>query len=332
MTKQIKTARVFTIGFIGEAEVNEGAGDCLTLGVGTFGETVAVIEQHNSSTLNMLRNEMDANPLGYVNVITLTGENVTDKESVDAVWQQAGRQVDTVLRGLFSVRYLDAEETQVTVRTTKRAQMFVEKQPRYEYGPNRTFHCLSCRNDDDRRLVTSVPASSYARTVEIADMEEVKVNGRTMTIAPCPDCDSVMTRMGGINIRHENHGGLSERRLFFEPPEQAYCFSCRQNVKMIWIKAVRKSDEQPRPSYRGNCFRCLGMVGTPWHRTKMVPIKAATMEKLLENARDGEDALYEKRMAEAEKRHKRERRKNEINEARRMNDAMAALRLRYQVA
>ena len=163
-------------------------------------------------------------------------------------------------------------------------------------------------------------------------MEEVKVNGRTMTIASCPECNSLMTRMGSINTRRENQGGLSERRLFFEPPEQAYCLSCRQNVRMVWIKAVRKSDEQPRPSYRGNCFRCLGMVGTPWHRTKMVPIKAATLEKLVENAKDGEDALYEMRMAEAEKRHARERRENEIEEARRMRNAMAALKLRYKVA
>ena len=114
MKKQVKTARVFTIGFIGEAEVNEGSGDCLTLGVGTFGETVAIIEQHNSPTLNMLRNEMESNPLGYVNVITLTGESITDKESIEAVWRMAGRQVDIVLRGIFSVRYLDADETQVT--------------------------------------------------------------------------------------------------------------------------------------------------------------------------------------------------------------------------
>ena len=270
----------------------------------------------------MLRNEMDANPLGYVNVTMLTGEGVTDKESVYAVWRQAGRQVDTVVRGIFSVRYLDTDETQISVRTTRHGRMIVERQPRYEYVPNRTFHCLSCRNDE----------SSHAKTVELTDMEEVKVNGRTMTIAPCPDCDSVMTRLGGTSTRRENHGGLSERRLFFEPPEQATCLSCRQSVKMIWIKAIRKSDEQPRPSYRGNCFRCLGMVGTPWQRTKMVPIKTATLEKLLENAKDGEDALYEKRMAEAEKRHKRERRQNEINEARRMRDAMSAFKLRFKVA
>ena len=285
MKKQVKTARVFTIGFIGEAEVNEGSGDCLTLGVGTLGETVAIIEQHNSPTLNMLRNEMDGNPLGYVNVITLTGESITDKESIEAVWRMAGRQVDIVLRGIFSVRYLDADETKVSIKTTRRGQMFIDKQERYEYVPNTTFHCLSCRNNDIMRLVTSVAETSYARTVELTDMEEVKVNGRTMTIAPCPECDSVMTRMGGINVRRENHGGLSERRLFFEPPEQAYCLSCRQNVRMVWIKAVRKSDEQPRPSYRGNCFRCLGMVGTPWHRTKMVPIKAATLEKLVRTRR-----------------------------------------------
>lgn len=322
MTNRIKTARVFTIGFIGEAEVNEGAGDCMALGVGTFGETVAVIEQHSSPVLNMLRNEMDANPYGYVNVVTLTGEKVTDKKSVDAVWQQAGRQVDIIVRGIFNVRYLDTEETQVTFNMSRRGNMTVKRQPRYEFVPNTTFHCLSCRNAGD----------DGSMSVDLTDMEEVKVNGKTMTIAPCPDCDSVMTRMGGIKARRENHGGLSERRLFFEPPEQTYCLSCKQNVKMIWIKAIRKSDEQPRPSYRGNCFRCLGMVGTPWPRTKTVPIKAATLEKLLENARDGEDALHEKRMAEAEKRQARERRENEINEARRMNDAMAAFKLRFKVA
>ena len=332
MKKRIRSARVFTIGFIGEAEVNEGAGDCLALGVGTFGETVAVIEQHNSAVLNMLRNEMDANPLGYVNVIMLTGENVTEKKSVDAVRQLAGRQVDTVLRGIFSVRYLDKDETQINVKTTKRGQIFIDKQERYESVPNRTFHCLSCRNADNHRLVTSVQGATYAKIVDLTDMEEVKVDGRTMTIAPCPDCDSVMTRTGGINTKRENHCGLSERRLFFEAPEQAYCLSCRQNVKMIWIKAIRKSDEQPRPSYRGNCFRCLGMVGTPWHRTKLVPIKATTLEKLVENAKHGEDTLYERRMVEAEKRHECKRRENEVNEARRMRDAMAAFKLRYKVA
>ena len=332
MKKQIRTARIFTIGFIGDAEVNEGAGDCLALGVGTFGETVAIIEQHSSPTLNMLRNEMESNPLGYVNVITLTGENITDKGSIEAVWQMAGRQVDTVLHGIFSVRYLDERETKISVRNTRRGQTIVDREPRYEHVPNRTFHCLSCRNDGKQRLVTSVPETKHAKTVGIADMEEVKVNGRTMTIAPCPDCDSVMTRMGGINARRENHGGLSDRRLFFEPPEQAYCFSCRQNVRMIWMKGVRKSDTQPRPSYRGNCFRCLGMVGTPWHRTSVVPIKAATLEKLLVDAREGEDALYERRMAEAERRHARKRRRNEIDAARRMREAMAELKLRYQVA
>ena len=39
MKKQIRSARVFTLGFIGEAEVNEGSGDCLALGVGNLGET-----------------------------------------------------------------------------------------------------------------------------------------------------------------------------------------------------------------------------------------------------------------------------------------------------
>ena len=295
MTKRIKTARVFTIGFIGDAEVIEGAGDCLALGVGTFGETIGIIERHNSPILNLLRNEMDANPLGYANIITLTGENVTDSKRVDAVWQQAGRQVDIVLQGIFSVSYLTEDETKVDARITRRGQLLIDRQPRYEHAPNNKFHCLCCGNDDGRR-------DGYARTVETAEMEEVRVNGRLMTIAPCPECDSVMTRIGGINAKRENHGGLSERRLFYEPPEHEYCLNFKQNVKMIWVKSVRKSDDQPRPSYRGNCFRCLGMVGTPWHRTKMVPIKTATLEKLLENARDGEDALYAKRMAEARER------------------------------
>ena len=292
MKKRIRSARIFTLGFIGEVEVNEGSGDCLALGVGSYGDTVAVVARFDSPTLSLLRNEMERNPLGFVSVTTLTGQAITDREELTDVVALAGRQVDMALRGIYAVKFLDGDENKVDVRIGRRGRLIVNKEPRFERVVLRDFYCVSCRNagDEDCR-----------RAVAAEDMEEVEVGGRTMTIAGCPNCDSIMTRAGGVEVRRERHRGLAERKLVFEPPAQAYCFSCRRQVSMIWVKAVRHSDSQPRPSYRGNCVRCLAMVGTPWQRTGLVAVKAKTLEKLVEGAKKAEDALYERRMALAAK-------------------------------
>ena len=323
MKKQIRSARVFTLGFIGEAEVNEGSGNCLALGVGSYGDTVAVVAPADSPALELLREEMERSPMGFVSVIMLTGQAITDRKELADVTALAGRQVDVALRGIFAVSFHDGDENRVDVRTGRRGRLSVSKEPRFEQVVLRDFHCVSCRNagDEDCR-----------RTVAAGGMEEVDVSGRTMTIAGCPKCDAIMTRTGGIEVRREMHRGPGERRLVFEPPSHAYCFSCRRKVSMIWMKAVRHSDSQPRPSYRGNCASCLAMVGTPWQRTKLVPIKAKTLEKLVEGAKDAEDAVCERRIAAADKYRREEAEMKARREAERLRDAMTQLRRQYKVA
>lgn len=323
MKKRIRSARIFTLGFIGEAEVKEGSGDCLALGVGSYGDTVAVVAPFDSPALDMLRDEMERNPTGYVSVISLTGQAITDKEELSGIAALAGRQVDVALRGIYAVKFIDCEENKVDVRTGRRGRLFTMNEPRFEQVVVQDFHCVSCRNAGDENC---------HRTVGTEDMEEVKIGGRTMTIAGCPKCDAIMTRAGGIEVRRERHRGLAERKLVFEPPAHAYCFSCRREVVMIWMKAVRHSDSQPRPSYRGNCIRCLAMVGTPWQRTRLVAVKAKTLEKLVEGARRAEDALYERRMAEAQKRHRQDAELKARLEKQRYQDAMTQLRRQYKVA
>lgn len=323
MKDRIRSVRIFTLGFIGEAEVNEGSGDCLALGVGSYGDTVAVVAKYDSPALEMLRDEIERNRLGFVSVITLTGQAITDTEELAGIAALAGRQVDVALRGIYAVRFIDGDENKVDVRTGRRGKLFTRKEPRFEQVVLRDFHCVSCRNAGH---------ADCRRTVAAEDMEEVEIGDRTMTIAGCPKCDAIMTRAGGINIRRERHRGLAERKLFFEPPEHAYCFSCRREVSMIWMKAVRHSDSQPRPSYRGNCIRCLAMVGTPWQRTRLVAVKAKTLEKLVEGARRAEDALYERRMEEARKRHRQDTELKARLEERRYQDAMTQLRQQYKVA
>ena len=323
MKKQIRSARIFTLGFIGEAEVSESNGDCLALGVGSYGDTVAVVAKFDSPALNMLRDEMERNPLGFVSVIILTGQAITDTEELAGIAALAGRQVDVALRGIYAVKFLDDEENKVDVRTGRRGRLFTRKEPRFEQVVLQDFYCVNCRSTGDE---------DCRRTVAVEDMEEVEVGGRTMTIAGCPKCDAIMTRTGGMEVRRERHRGLAERKLVFEPPEHAYCFSCRREVSMIWLKAVRHSDSQPRPSYRGNCVRCLAMVGTPWQRTRLVAVKAKTLEKLVEGAKKAEDALYERRIAEARKRHREDTELKARLEKQRFQDAMAQLKQQYKVA
>ena len=323
MKNRIRSARIFTLGFIGEAEVNEGSDDCLALGVGSYGDTVAVVAKFDSPALDMLREEMERNSLGFVSVISLTGRAITDKEELSGIAALAGRQVDVALRGIYAVKFLDCDENKVDVRTGRRGRLFTRNEPRFEQAVLQDFHCVSCRNTGDENC---------RRTVAAGNMEEVKIGARTMTIAGCPECNAIMTRVGGIEVRRERHRGLAERKLVFEPPAHAYCFSCRREVTMIWLKAVRHSDSQPRPSYRGNCIRCLGMVGTPWQRTKLVPVKAKTLEKLVEGARQAEDALYAQRMTEAQKHHKQDTELKARLEKQRYQDAMAQLKQQYKVA
>ena len=290
--------------------------------MGSYGDTVAVVARFDSPALSLLRDEMERNPLGFVSVTTLTGQAITDREELVDIAALAGRQVDVALRGIYAVKFLDGDENKVDVRTGRRGRLIVNKEPRFEHVVLRDFYCVSCRNGgDDCRM-----------TVAAEDMEEVDVGGRTMTIAGCPKCDSIMTRAGGIEVRRERHRGLAERRLVFEPPAHAYCFSCKRQVSMIWVKAARYSDSQPRPSYRGNCVRCLAMVGTPWQRTRLVAVKAKTLEKLVEGARKAEDALYERRMAVAERRRKEDAEVEGRREAERFQDAMTQLRRQYKVA
>ena len=323
MKKQIRTARVFALGFIGEAEVIEGGGDCLALGIGSYGDTMAVVAQFDSPVLNMLRDEMERNPLRFVSVITLTGQAITDRKELADIAAIAGRQVDLALRDIYAVRFLDGDENKVDVRTNRRGQRFTRREARYEQVVLRDFYCVACRNTGD---------GDCRRTVDAADMGEVEIGGHAMTIASCPKCDCIMTRAGGIEVRRERHRGLAERKLFFEPPAHAYCFSCRRKVSMIWVKAVRYSDSQHRPSYRGNCARCLAMVGTPWQRTRLVAVKAKTLEKLVEGAKQAEEALYERRMAVAEERRREDEEAKVRREAERFQNAMTQLRRQYKVA
>ena len=300
MNKQIKTAKVFDLAYIGQAEVNEGSGDCLALGIGSYGDTIAVVEDYASQALSMLQMAMDDNPQGYVSIVTLTGEAIQERAEIDRLSAMAGRHIDLAIKGIYSVRFLDADENRVNVKNSRRGDTQVSSEPRFRLEVSTDFYCISCRNTGKQDCRRKINASA---------MDEILMDGRTMTIADCPECGNIMTRAGSMKIRRETHGGLSERKLVFEAPETAHCFSCKQQNRMIWARSVRKSDDQPRPSYRGNCVRCLGMVGRPWTHTKMVPVKRQTLEKLVNTAKEAEDALYQRRMAEAQ------RRRSELSES-----------------
>ena len=178
MKKQIRTARVFALGFIGEAEVIEGGGDCLALGIGSYGDTMAVVAQFDSPVLNMLRDEMERNPLRFVSVITLTGQAITDRKELADIAAIAGRQVDLALRDIYAVRFLDGDENKVDVRTNRRGQRFTRREARYEQVVLRDFYCVACRNTGD---------GDCRRTVDAADMGEVEIGGHAMTIRQLPE-------------------------------------------------------------------------------------------------------------------------------------------------
>ena len=61
-------------------------------------------------------------------------------------------------------------------------------------------------------------------------------------------------------------------------------------------------------------------------------MKAKTLEKLVEGAKQAEDALYERRMTVADRRRKEEADVNARREQRRFQDAMTQLRRQYKVA
>lgn len=156
-------------------------------------------------------------------------------------------------------------------------------------------------------------------------MSEITQNGRLMTLADCDVCGGLMTRVGGIQARREMHVGLAERPLYYEQPETAYCFSCERDVGMIWVKSVKNSDNQPRPHYRGCCVRCLAFIGTSWKRTKLVPIKRKTLDKMRASIDAAQARLLDARTAEAERRAEVE----SLAEAERVKQGLAALQFRF---
>ena len=261
--RRIVSARVFDLACITEQPFTPNGDDCLLLGVNTFGGTVAVVAKRNSPALLSLREEMERSDRGIVSVISL--------------------------RGIHSVFYYDSEQNKVSVRVSKQGNKRVSVEPRHEVVVSDRFYCVSCRNAGRRNC---------RRQVEQGLMEEVTVNGRLMTFADCPECGKLMCRTGGIRVRRERHAGLSERRLFYELPVGAYCFSCRSEVKILWGVSMRRSDRQPRPYHRGSCISCLEFVGAPWTRTKLVPIKTKTLEKLRSAVEAAQDNLQEKRYTE----------------------------------
>ena len=313
---RVATAKVFDICHITENEFTEGEDDCILVGINTVGGTIAVVADKASPVLPVLRDEMDRNPRGIVSVIMLRGEIVSDGPTMDRLAAQTGRNVEFALRGIISAYYLDGDDNKISVRVSRRGRRIVNTEPRFVNEANTAFFCLNCHNNGE---------TDCRRVVEPDAMDEVKVNGRVMTMADCSVCGILMTRTGGAKALREKHGGISERTLFYEPPETAYCFSCRRNVKMIWIKPVRFTAEQPRPSYRANCFRCLGIVGSPWTRTKLVPVKQKTLEKLRSTVDAAQEALAAERGEAAEKRHAEYAKM----EAVRIQDGLARLQYRF---
>ena len=283
------SARVFDLACITEQPFTPNGDDCLALGVNTFGGTVAVVAKRNDPALLELRAEMERNPRGIVSIISLRGAAITDRRALDEIAEQTGRQPEIALRGIHGVFYYDNEQNKVTVRVSKRGNRRTSVEPRYETAVSDRFYCVGCRNAGKQ---------DCHRQVKPELMEEVTVNGRLMTFADCLECGGLMSRTGGIRVERELHGGLSERRLFFEPPEGAYCFSCRSEVKMLWVKSVRYTDSQPRPSHRASCISCLEFVGAPWTRTKLVPIKTKTLDKLRETVASAQAVLLEERLDE----------------------------------
>ena len=287
--RRIVSARVFDLACITEQPFTPNGDDCLLLGVNTFGGAVAVVAKHDSPALLHLREEMERSERGIVSVISLRGFAVTERSALDEIAEQSGRQPEIALRGIHSVFYYDSEQNRVTVRVSKQGNKRVSVEPRREVVVYDRFYCVSCRNAGRR---------DCHRQVEQGLMEEVTVNGRLMTFADCPKCGKLMCRTGGIRVRRERHAGLSERRLFYELPEGAYCFSCRGEVKILWGVSARRSDSQPCPHHRGSCISCLEFVGAPWTRTKLVPIKNKTLEKLRSAVETAQQKLQEERYAE----------------------------------
>ena len=287
--RRIASARVFDLACVTEQPFTPNGDDRLLLGVNTFGGAVAVVASRNSPALLNLREEMERNPRGIVSVISLRGFAITERSALDEIAEQSGRQPELALRGIHSVLYYDSEQNKVSVRVSKQGSKRVSVEPRHEVVVSDRFYCVSCRN---------AGRPDCRRQVEQGLMEEVTVNGRLMTFADCPECGKMMCRTGGIRVRRERHAGLSERRLFYELPEGAYCFSCSSEVKILWGVSIRRSDRQQRPYHRGSCISCLEFVGAPWTRTKLVPIKAKTLEKLRSAVETAQEKLLEKRYAE----------------------------------
>ncbi len=328
-TNRNRTAKLFAIAHVGEAEVQEGANTALAIGIDGYGATVGIVENFAAPSLEIIREQIDER--GYAAIVTLTGEAITDPEALSFLSRMAGREINFALRGIHSMRYIDGDENKVAVKVSRRGNLQrTQVIPRQGAELNRRFTCMACRN----------AGRKPDQTAREEDMETVETRGgRTMTIAPCPACDAIMTRTGGKTSRKELHAGLGELKLVFEAPEFAYCPSCHQKVRRIWLKSIRKTDTQPRPSYRGNCFRCLGMVASPWQQTRLVPIKRQTIERVVAAATAAEDTIYAERMAEAREMH-RVARENAMAQAamerereqEKMADALVALRERYKVA
>lgn len=319
---------MFTIAHVTETEVTEGTNKVLAIGVNAYGARVGIVEDFASDALEIIREQIEQQ--GYATMLTLTGDAVTDTEEIENLTKLAGREVNMALRGIHAMRFIDKDEAKVTVKVSRRGNLKVSTQPRFDSRLNLNFTCMACHN----------AGRKSAQVVDASDMETIKTaNGRTMTLAACPACDAIMTRTGGKSARVENHAGIAELNLVFEAPEFAYCASCRQKVRRIWLKSIRKSDSQPRPSYRGNCFRCLGMVATPWQQTRLVPVKRQTVEKIRAAALAAEDAVHAEQEELWARRHENARKSAELAEAQRAEDekvamasAMTALRERFQVA
>lgn len=311
------TAKVLDICYITENSTVEGANDCILVGLNSYGGTVAVVVDTDSPMLSLLLSEIEDKQ--FVSVIMLKGEHISDKHEIARLSEQTGRNIEFALRGIEFLHYFDTDQAKVRVKLSRTGRRMVVKEPRFTTEALRSFYCVSCRND-------GVGGEDCRRTVAEDAMDEVEVkDGRVMTLAECDVCQGIMTRAGRIYVKKQQHEGLAERNLSFEQPATAYCFSCKKESRLIWAKSVRYSNAQPRPSYRGNCASCLGMVGTPWTRTKMVPVKAQTREKLRDAVDKAQAALVEQRMEDAEGRYALEK----VREAARIRNGMVELQRRF---
>ena len=269
-------------------------GEVLVLGLGTWGETVAMLLRPSSIVGTAIKDEMDANPQGWVFIKSIAGGKIEDPELLETIRDAAGRDVNVNIQNSFECQIVDGNESLVTYafRNGRRIEAFVDK---IGMIVNNQFSCVACSHRG-KCSCADLPADGgrhvCPRTVATNNIEEfVARNGRKMSRAKCDVCEATMVRAGGMRKRTEQHDGLTPYLRVPVPPKHVRCLGCGQKTEMIMPRAIRKVEGQLKPAYRGRCQGCGKGVGSPVGRTLMQPVTPDAAWKMRMQATEGEGRL-----------------------------------------